>query len=145
MRDRAHVGVFTHDELEEMSCAVCRHKEVPGHQNGGGDAGQPNGDAKYDGEGKDPAPEGAKKQADASLTEWCAALKDCCPSCSSGLNWVLLDVATLDKDTGITNLDTTRRRWVNPLRFCARWIGLPTGLEISRLVSSNSSPGTKTA
>lgn len=117
LRDRALVGVFTHEELEEMSGAICRHKEVPGHEDGAGHTGQPNGDGKNDGEAKDTASEGGKKQADAILTEWCTALKDCCPSCSSGLNWVLLGIATLDKEKGVTNLDTTYRRWVKPIEI----------------------------
>jgi hypothetical protein len=117
VRDRALLGVFTHDELEDMSGAICRHKEVPGHQNGAGDTGQPNDHATNEGEGKDTASEGHKKQADASLTEWCAALKDCCPNCSSGRNWVLLGAVTLDKEEGITNLDTTNRRWVRPIEI----------------------------
>jgi hypothetical protein len=118
LRDRALVGAFTQAELEEMPGAVCWHKEVPGHQNNAGDTGQPNSDAKKDGEGKDAAAsEGNKKQSDASLTEWCAALKDCCPSCSSGVCWVLLGTVTLDRDKGVTNLDTTYRRWVKPIEI----------------------------
>ncbi|WP_461189958.1 hypothetical protein [Arthrobacter sp. Z4-13] len=109
LRDRALVGVFTQAELEEMSGDVCRLEKAPGQK--------ANSDAKNDGEGKDTAYESDKKQADASLTDRCAALKDCCPSCSSGRNWVLLGTVIIDKEKGVTNLDTMYRRWVKPIEI----------------------------
>lgn len=109
VRDHVLIRAFTDAELDALPDVCAR----PGSQKLGDET------------------SGAEKSSDGKqeTPDPCEALTTC-TSCAGGECWILLGCVSLDKDNGITAVNTDRRKWVKPVEaLCANLFDRITEME----------------